>query len=115
MRNGSSPPFERYFRDGAKNRPLLQTPVASFEYLDESRKELRGKAAVGNAMINRQGEIRQRAHDDGFLSRHDTIASAADGEYRGLRWIDERREAVRAFRAKVRDAERGALDFLALD
>jgi hypothetical protein len=75
---------------------------------------LRGETAIGNAMVNRQREVRQPAHDDSSLSRHDTIALTADGEYRGLRWIDDRREAVRAVGAKIRDAERGALDLLAL-
>jgi hypothetical protein len=62
---------------------------------------LRGETAVGNAMINRQREIRQRAHDDSSISRHDTIAMTTDGEYRGLWWIDDRREAVRPVRAKI--------------
>src|ERR1700692_1237115 len=65
-------------------------------------------------MIDRQREIRQRAHDDGSISRHDTIALTPDGEYRGLWWIDDRREAVRPVRAKIRNSERGALDFLTL-
>src|ERR1700730_13166136 len=89
-------------------------PVEAFEYCDQAREELRGETAVGNAMINRQREIRQRAHDDSSLFRRHTIALTTDGEYRGLRRMDDRREAVRPVRAKIRDAERGALDLLAL-
>ena len=100
------PLSERYFRYGAdqpqpSRRCLLQAPVAPLKYLGQSRKELRGETAVGNAMINRQREIRQRAHDDGTISRHDTSASATDGEYRGLWRIDDRREAVRPVRTKI--------------
>src|SRR5258708_12339064 len=82
-------------------RNLIQAPVAALEYRDQTREELRGETAVGNPMINGQSEIRQRAYDDGSLSRHDTIAPAADGEYRGLRWIDDRCKAVRPLRAKI--------------
>ncbi len=108
-------PSARCCRDGA-DRPgeLLQAPVAALEDCDQAREKLRGETAVGHAMIDRQREIRHRTHDHGSVSRHHTIALSADGEYRGLRRIDDGREAVRPFRTEIRDAERGALDFLAL-
>src|SRR5258708_35956561 len=62
-------------------------------------------------MIDRQRKIRHWAHDDGSILRHGTISLPTDGEYRGLWWIDDGREAVRPIGAKIGDAERGAVDF----
>jgi len=91
-RRASSPPSANRFRVGADPTGDYYSRQSRPSSIATKRARICAVGGRRPRVINRQREIRQRAHDHGALSRHHTVALAADGEYRGLRWIDDRRE-----------------------
>src|SRR5262245_35317877 len=85
----------------------------SLEQLAQPRKEARSVRAVDDPVVATQGDGQDVAEDDAvgcFLDRR--AASAADGEDRDLRWVDDRGEGSHAEHAEVRDGERSVVEVL---
>ena len=72
--------------------------------------EARRISAIRDAVVDGERERDDRSHRRSAIRRDDAIRDAADGEDRRLRWIDDRREAIDAERAEIRDGDRRAAE-----
>src|SRR5256712_3598312 len=102
--------------------------VPAFETLGDVRQEAGRRRAVGDAMVNREGQRDDRPNRGRALARDDALAHPPHREDRGLGWVDDRGEAVDPECSEVRDSEdttgerlgvelagvRGALELLAV-
>src|SRR5215211_8624210 len=70
---------------------------------------------VGDAVVSREGELHDAHGHDLLVLEDGALDDAAHGDYRGLRRVDDRGEALDAEHAHVRDGEGAALVLLRLE